>query len=58
MVYRGVFLILLGFVKKVVIADRLARVIEPWYQQHAGSSDGPVAALAQLLFTCQIYVDF
>ena len=60
MVKRGVFLILLGFVKKVVIADRLARAIEPWYDlDHLpGALTGARAAAAQLLFTCQIYVDF
>ena len=49
-------LILLGFVKKVVIADRLARIIEPSYEHLA--TNGVHALSAQLLFTCQIYVDF
>jgi len=56
MVYEGVFLILLGFIKKVVIADRLAIWIEPYYERLA--TDGAEAAVAMLLFTCQIYVDF
>ena len=56
MVREGIFLILLGFVKKVVIADRLARVIEPFFKVHA--KDAVEAATAMLLFTCQIYVDF
>jgi D-alanyl-lipoteichoic acid acyltransferase DltB (MBOAT superfamily) len=56
MVREGIFLILLGFVKKVVIADRLARAIEPFYEAHA--VDSVEAAAAMLLFTCQIYVDF
>ena len=56
MVREGIFMILLGFVKKVVIADRLARVIEPYYLRHADSTID--AAAAMLLFTCQIYVDF
>ena len=56
MVKEGVFMILLGFVKKVVIADRLARAIEPFYLEHATSTID--AAVAMLLFTCQIYVDF
>ncbi|MDP6931842.1 MAG: MBOAT family O-acyltransferase, partial [Myxococcota bacterium] len=56
MVYEGVFLILLGFVKKVVIADRLAQSLEPYYERFA--DDGAVAVVCQLLFTCQIYVDF
>ena len=54
MVKEGVFLILLGFIKKVVIADRLA--IEPYYESLATHSVD--AALCMLLFTCQIYVDF
>lgn len=56
MVYEGVFLILLGFVKKVVIADRLANYIAPYYERL--STDGAEAAVSMLLFTCQIYVDF
>jgi len=56
MVYEGVFLILLGFVKKVVVADRLARYIEPYYEDLA--QNGADAAMAMLCFTCQIYVDF
>jgi alginate O-acetyltransferase complex protein AlgI len=56
MVYEGVFLILLGFVKKVVIADRIARNIAPQYDRLA--TDGLDAAVCMMLFTCQIYVDF
>lgn len=60
MVKRGVFLILLGFVKKVIIADRIARAIEPYYElDPVAPQIGAVkATLCQLLFTCQIYVDF
>lgn len=55
-VYEGTFLILLGFVKKVVIADRLARTIAPAYlDEQIGAFQ---AAASMLLFTCQIYVDF
>ena len=56
MVKEGVFLILLGFVKKVVIADRLALAIEPYYLENA--TNAVEAAACMLLFTCQIYVDF
>ena len=56
MVKEGLFLILLGFIKKVVIADRLALVIEPYYESLATNSVD--AVLCMLLFTCQIYVDF
>ena len=60
MVREGIFLIMLGFVKKVVIADRLANYIEPYYEldrlDHSITSFE--AAMSQLLFTTQIYVDF
>ena len=56
MVKEGVFFILLGFVKKTVVADRLALWIEPYYERLA--DNGPEAAIAMLLFTTQIYVDF
>ena len=56
MVKEGVFLILLGFIKKAVIADRIAYWIEPYYERLA--DNGPEAAIAMLLFTTQIYVDF
>jgi D-alanyl-lipoteichoic acid acyltransferase DltB (MBOAT superfamily) len=56
MVREGIYLILLGFVKKVIIADRLAVAIEPFYLKHAHSTVD--AAAAMLLFTTQIYVDF
>lgn len=56
MIKEGVFLILLGFIKKVVIADRLAQYIEPYFENFA--TDGAIAACCMLLFTCQIYVDF
>jgi D-alanyl-lipoteichoic acid acyltransferase DltB (MBOAT superfamily) len=56
MVTEGIFLILLGFIKKVVIADRLSQFIEPYYLKSA--IDGADAAACMLLFTCQIYVDF
>jgi len=60
MVREGVFLILLGFVKKVVIADRLANYIEPYYELDRLGHDitSFEAAMSQLLFTTQIYVDF
>jgi D-alanyl-lipoteichoic acid acyltransferase DltB (MBOAT superfamily) len=58
-VRRGVFLILLGFVKKVVIADRLARAIAPNYSAEAAERISSAKAMvSQLLFTTQIYVDF
>lgn len=55
-VYEGVFLVLLGFAKKVIIADRLGATIAPYYRM--ADLPAPQAAAAMLLFTCQIYVDF
>ena len=55
-VYEGVFLILLGFTKKVVIGDRLGRWVEPHFA--APVEWGPTAVMSLLLFTTQIYVDF
>lgn len=52
----GVFLVLLGFVKKVVFADRLAELIEPRF--HEPVKDGLVAWVGVLLFTTNIYLDF
>lgn len=52
----GVFLILLGFVKKVVIGDRLALWIDGYFDSPV---DHPaVALMSLLLFTTNIYVDF
>jgi alginate O-acetyltransferase complex protein AlgI len=55
-VYEGVYLILLGFMKKVVIGDRIGRWIEPHFAEPIAY--GPDALLSILLFTTQIYVDF
>ncbi|MFK7930431.1 MAG: MBOAT family protein [Myxococcota bacterium] len=55
-VQEGVFLILLGFVKKVVIGDRLALWIDPYFATEVESA--PVALMSILLFTTNIYVDF
>ena len=55
-VMDGVFLILLGFVKKVVIGDRLAMWIDDAFARPA--DDPAVALMSLLLFTTNIYVDF
>ncbi len=55
-VQEGVFLILLGFVKKVVIGDRLAVAIDPYFATEQES--GAIALMSILLFTTNIYVDF
>ena len=55
-VLHGIFLILLGFLKKIVLADRLADWIAPQFAEEATS--GTVAWLSVLLFTTDIYLDF
>jgi alginate O-acetyltransferase complex protein AlgI len=52
----GVFLILLGFVKKVVIADRLANWIAPQFRVEV--HEPAIAWTSVLLFTLNIYTDF
>lgn len=54
---RGCRLILWGFFKKIVLADRLAIVVDQVYGEPAAFS-GPVLALATLCFAFQIYCDF
>ena len=55
-VYEGIFLILLGFVKKVVIGDRLANMIDPYFETEV--ANGAIAWMSVVLFTTDIYVDF
>jgi len=57
MVRRAVFLLLQGYVKKVVIADGLAAVVEGVFKNPAAASSGE-ALEAAILFTCQIFSDF
>jgi alginate O-acetyltransferase complex protein AlgI len=49
--------ILWGFVKKLVIADRLAVVVDPYFAQPDAYS-GPQLMLATVFFAFQIYCDF
>ena len=56
-VTSGLSLMLWGFIKKSVIADRLALAVEPVYANPEAHS-GPVLALATLFFAYQIYCDF
>lgn len=53
----GLALLLLGYVKKVVIADNLAAVVEPVFSQPAAFS-GFDYPLATVCFAFQIYCDF
>lgn len=54
---EGCRLILWGFFKKLMIADRLAIVVDPYYAQPE-SFTGPQLMMATLLFAFQIYCDF
>lgn len=56
-VTNGLSLMLWGFIKKSVIADRLAIAVESVYANPEGQT-GPVLALATVLFAYQIYCDF
>ncbi len=56
-VVLGFRLILLGFLKKMVIADRLAIYVDAVFQNPSGFSGVPLI-LATYFFTIQIYCDF
>ena len=57
LIRSGFYLILWGFFKKLLIADRVASTVETVYSNPENFS-GPALALATLLFTIQIYCDF
>jgi D-alanyl-lipoteichoic acid acyltransferase DltB (MBOAT superfamily) len=54
---RGLRLMLWGFVKKVVVADRLGEVVNQVYAA-PGHHGGPALLFAAYLFSFQIYCDF
>ncbi|MBI5388030.1 MAG: MBOAT family protein [Verrucomicrobia bacterium] len=56
MLEEGVWLVLWGMFKKVVVADNLAPLVEMVYG-HMGAT-GPAVVLATLAFGVQIYCDF
>jgi alginate O-acetyltransferase complex protein AlgI len=53
----GIRMMAWGFFKKLVIADRLAQLVDPVYT-NPGNYDGPLLALTALAFAYQIYCDF
>ena len=53
----GLMLIALGMFQKLVIADRLAKLVDTVYND-VGSYGGPAYILATFFFTFQIYCDF
>lgn len=56
-VFSGLTLMLGGFLKKIVIADRLALFVNPVFS-NPGNYDGVSLAIAIIFFTFQIYCDF
>lgn len=52
----GIWLVLWGLFKKVVLADNLAPLVELVYDH--GSPSGPMVALGTIAFALQIYCDF
>jgi D-alanyl-lipoteichoic acid acyltransferase DltB (MBOAT superfamily) len=53
----GVKLLIIGFFKKAVVADRLAPAVE-WAYSDPARSEGLAALLATIFFAVQIYCDF
>ena len=53
----GIYLILWGFFKKVVVADNLAQIADPVFGNYL-SYQGADIVIAVLAFTLQIYCDF
>ena len=53
----GLLLMAGGFVKKVVIADRMALVVDPAFG-HADTMSGSTLLLAAVFYSIQIYCDF
>ncbi|MBX9690130.1 MAG: hypothetical protein K2X27_25690 [Candidatus Obscuribacterales bacterium] len=56
-VVRGLQLMLWGFIKKVVIADRLAPLVDSAYA-HYSEHTGAVLVLISFFFAIQLYCDF
>ena len=55
---KGCWIILRGFFKKIVIADRLGEFVELVYDGNINAMDGSAVLVATILFTFQIYCDF
>ena len=53
----GALRIIVGLVKKLVIADRLNLFVKPVFENYA-NYDGGIIALAAILYTVQLYCDF
>ncbi|WP_201981841.1 MBOAT family O-acyltransferase [Hymenobacter rubidus] len=57
-IVRGLRLMAWGLFKKVVVADRLALLVNPIFNNPRQHPEGPLLVLATLAFTFQIYADF
>ncbi len=57
-VVSGLRLMAWGLFKKVVVADRLALLVNPVFNHPRQHAEGPLLVLATLAFTFQIYGDF
>jgi D-alanyl-lipoteichoic acid acyltransferase DltB (MBOAT superfamily) len=57
-IVSGLRLMAWGLFKKVVVADRLALLVNPVFNNPQQHSEGPLLVLATLAFTFQIYGDF
>jgi D-alanyl-lipoteichoic acid acyltransferase DltB (MBOAT superfamily) len=57
-VVSGLCLMAWGLFKKVVVADRLALLVNPVFNNPRQHPEGPLLVLATLAFTFQIYGDF
>lgn len=57
MINRGIYLILLGFMKKVAVADGIAPRVDLVFAQPAGASAVDIIS-GVMLFSIQIYCDF
>lgn len=55
--YAGSLRVIVGFAKKLIVADRLNALIETVFEQY-GSYDGGIIAFAAILYTMQLYCDF
>ena len=57
-IVSGLRLMAWGLFKKVVVADRLALLVNPVFNHPSQHPEGPLLVLATLAFTFQIYGDF
>ncbi len=54
---KGAALVFMGFIKKVLISDNIAKLVDQYFQNYA-SSDSIYIFTGLILFSFQIYMDF